>query len=390
MALDFALSDSQVELVERVRKYLDEHITPELRAECADNPEGGGPEWKAYIRQLGADGMLGVGWPEEYGGMGYGPVEQYLFFEEICRTGIPIPVVAVQTVAPAIMDIGTPEQKARYLPGILTGEVDFAIGYTEPEAGSDLASLRTRAERDGDEWVINGQKVFTSGAHMADYVWLAARTDPDAPKHKGISVFVVDLRAPGVTITPQHVMGGFRTNTTFYDNVRVPADALVGELNQGWSYITTQLNYERLALATVSQVERALETTIAWANENRRDGRLVAEEPWVRDALAGIAVEADVLKLMNLRTASMVAAGTVPYHDASLNKIFGTELHQRAFGTCLRVMGRTGGLTAGHGVPDGGIIPRWFMQDVLLTFGGGANEVHRNIVAMVGLGLPRG
>jgi len=316
-------------------------------------------------------------------------VEQYLFYEEICRTGIPIPVVAVQTVAPAIMRVGTDAQKERYLPGILKGEIDVAIAYSEPEAGSDLASLRTRAVRDGDEWVINGQKVFTSGAHMADYLWLAARTDPDAPKHKGISVFIVDVNTPGVSITPVTVMGGLQTNTTYYDDVRVPADALVGELNEGWSYITTQLNHERLALATASPVERTLTETIAWANTNRRDGRLVADEPWVRDALAGIAVDLDVLKLMNLRTASMLADGTVPYHDASMNKIFGTELHQRAFGTCLRVKGRHGGLVRGVGVDDGGVLARWFMQDVLLTFGGGANEVHRNIVAMVGLGMPR-
>lgn len=387
--MDFALTDAQNELVDRVRGYLESHITPELRAEVALSPEGGGPEWKAYIRQLGTDGMLGVGWPTEFGGMGYGPVEQYLFYEEICRTGIPIPVVAVQTVAPAIMREGSDAQKERYLPGILRGEIDVAIAYTEPEAGSDLASLRTSAVRDGDGWVVNGQKLFTSGAHMADYLWLAARTDPDAPKHKGISVFIVDINTPGITVSPVTVMGGLHTNTTYYDDVRIPADALVGELNEGWSYITTQLNYERLALATASPVERTLEETIAWANTNTRDGRLVAEEPWVRDALAGIAVELDVLKLMNLRTASMLADGTVPYHDASMNKIFGTELHQRAFGTCLRVKGRNGGLVRGVGVDDGGLLARWFMQDVLLTFGGGANEVHRNIVAMVGLGMPR-
>lgn len=387
--MDFALTDDQQALIDRVRGVLDANITPELRAEVADSPEGGGPEWKAYVRRLGAEGMLGVGWPTEYGGMGHGPVEQYLFYEEICRTGIPIPVVAVQTVAPALMRVGTDEQKARYLPGILQGDVDVAIAYSEPEAGSDLASLRTRAERDGDGWVINGQKVFTSGAHMADYLWLAARTDPDAPKHKGISVFIVPVDTPGVSITPVTVMGGLRTNTTYYDDVRVPADALVGELNEGWSYITTQLNYERLALATASPVERALEETVAWANTNHRDGRLVASEPWVRDALADVAVELDVLKLMNLRTASMLADGTVPYHDASMNKIFGTELHQRAFGTCLKVRGRNGGLVRGVGVDDGGLLARWFMQDVLLSFGGGANEVHRNIVAMVGLGMPR-
>jgi alkylation response protein AidB-like acyl-CoA dehydrogenase len=388
--VDFALTDEQTALVDRVRSYLAAHITPELSAEVGEAPEGGGPEWKAYIRQLGADGMLGVGWPTEYGGMGHGPVEQYLFFEEICRTGIPIPVVAVQTVAPAIMRVGTDAQKERYLPGILRGELDVAIAYSEPEAGSDLASLRTRAVRDGDEWVIDGQKVYTSGAHMADYLWLAARTDPDAPKHKGISVFIVDAKTPGITITPMTVMGGLRTNTTFYDQVRVPADALVGELNEGWSYITTQLNYERLALATASPVERTLEETIAWANEHTRDGRRVSSEPWVRDALAQIAVELDVLQLLNLQTASMLATGTVPYHEASMNKIFGTELHQRAFGTCLRVLGRHGGLVKGPGVHDGGLLSRWFMQDVLLTFGGGANEVHRNIVAMVGLGMPRG
>lgn len=387
--MDFALTDEQRELIEGAREYFRTHITPELEDEMNVDPEGGGPLWKEYIRQMGTDGMLGAGWPKEFGGKGYGPVEQYLLYEEIWRTAIPIPVIAVQTVAPAIMRVGTDAQKEKYLPGILRGEVDFAIGYTEPEAGSDLASLKSSARLDGDEWVINGQKVFTSGAHMADYVWLAARTDPDAPKHKGISVFIVPLDTPGITITPQEVMGGFRTNTTFYDDVRVPADALVGELNAGWDYITTQLNYERLALATASPVERTLAETIEWANTHRRDGRLVAEIPWVRDALAGIAVDLDVLKLMNLRTASMLAAGTIPYHDASMNKVFGTELHQRAFGTMLRVMGRSGGLMSGDDVPSRGLLARWFMQDVLLTFGGGANEVHRNIIAMVGLGLPR-
>lgn len=387
--MDFALTDEQEALIADARAYFAANITPELEDEMQGDPEGGGPLWKAYIKKMGTDGMLGAGWPKEYGGKGYGPVEQYLLYEEIWRTAIPIPVIAVQTVAPAIMRVGSDAQKEKYLPGILAGEVDFAIGYTEPDAGSDLASLKASAKLDGDEWVLNGQKVFTSGAHMADYVWFAARTDPDAPKHKGISVFIVPLDSPGITIAPQEVMGGFRTNTTFYDDVRVPADALVGELNAGWNYITTQLNYERLALATASPVERTLQETIEWANTHTRNGRRVSEEPWVRDALAQIAVDLDVLKLMNLRTASMLAAGTIPYHDASMNKVFGTELHQRAFGAMLRVMGRSGGLMTGDDVPSRGLLARWFMQDVLLTFGGGANEVHRNIIAMVGLGLPR-
>ncbi len=387
--MDFALTDEQNQLIADARAYFAANITPELEDEMQGDPEGGGPLWKAYIRKMGTDGMLGAGWPKEYGGKGYGPVEQYLLYEEIWRTAIPIPVIAVQTVAPAIMRVGSDAQKEKYLPGILAGEVDFAIGYTEPEAGSDLASLKATARLDGDEWVLNGQKVFTSGAHMADYVWFAARTDPDAPKHKGISVFIVPLDSPGISITPQWVMGGFRTNTTFYDDVRVPADALVGELNAGWNYITTQLNYERLALATASPVERTLHETIEWANTHERNGRPISQEPWVRDELAKIAVDLDVLKLMNIRTASMLAAGTIPYHDASMNKIFGTELHQRAFGAMLRVMGRSGGLMSGDDVPSRGLLARWFMQDVLLTFGGGANEVHRNIIAMVGLGLPR-
>ncbi len=387
--MDFALTPEQQDLITSTRAYLAEAITPELRAEMAEHTEGGGPHWKAYVRRLGADGMLGVGWPVEYGGKGLGPLEQYLFSEEIWRTGIPIPVVAVQTVAPAIMRVGTDAQKARFLPGILQGEIDFAIGYTEPAAGSDLASLTTSAVRDGEEWVVNGQKVFTSGAHMADYVWLAARTDPEAPKHKGISVFAVPVDTPGVTVTPTHVMGGLRTNTTFYDDVRVPADALVGELNRGWEYITTQLNFERLALATASPVERALAECVEWANTHERDGRPVAAEPWVRDTLAAVEVDLEVLRLLNLRTCWMLERGIVPFHEASLNKIFATELHQRAFGACLRVMGRAGGLV-GPGAPGGGNTANLFMRDVLLTFGGGANEVHRNIVAMIGLGMPKG
>ena len=230
------------------REYFATLLTPEVRAQLGRAGEGS-PRFRDLVRRLGADGWLGLGWPTEYGGQGRDAIDQFILFDEVQRAGAPFPFVTVNTVGPTLMAFGTAEQKQRYLPGILAGDINFAIGYTEPDAGTDLASLRTRAERDGDEWRINGNKVFTSGANQADYIWLACRTDPDAPKHKGISIVIVPTDTPGFKCTPIVTVGSVVTQASYYDDVRVPAENVVGDVNAGWRLITNQLNHERVGLA---------------------------------------------------------------------------------------------------------------------------------------------
>src|SRR3954453_8487089 len=258
------LTDEQRALQQELRDYFARMLTPEVRRELGG--EGDNPElFRELVRQIGRDGWLGLGWPNEYGGGGASAYEQLILFTEVQRAGAPFPFVTVNTVGPTIMAFGTQEQNDRYLPGILAGEDVGAIGYTEPNAGTDLASLRTRAVRDGDEWVIDGNKVFTSGANQADYIWLACRTDADAPKHKGISLLIVPTGAAGFSWSPIVTVGGVMTTATYYDDVRVPMANRVGQENEGWRMITTQLNHERVGLAALGGLGRRLyEEVIAW------------------------------------------------------------------------------------------------------------------------------
>src|SRR5437660_3171265 len=262
MFLDY--TTEQRELRQQLRQYFARLLPDDVRAELG-GPGEGGPLYRRLVRQLGADGWLGIGWPREHGGQGRPPTDQFIFFDEAQRAGAPVPFVTLNTVGPTLMKFGTEEQKARFLPGILAGEIHFAIGYTEPGAGTDLASLRTSAVRDGDEFVVNGQKVFTSGGHEADFVWLACRTDPAAPKHKGISILIVDTDQPGFKWTPINTVAGGFTSATYYEHVRVPVSMRVGEENGGWKMITTQLNFERVALGPSGRIFRSLDAVPAWA-----------------------------------------------------------------------------------------------------------------------------
>ncbi len=391
--MDFVLSPEQQQVEQDIYEYLEKLITPEVKAELAISHEGGGPDTHPHftkaIRQLGADGWLGIGWPKEYGGQGRNAIEQYIFFDAVWGYHcLPIPMLALNTVGPAIMRHGTDEQKNRFLPQILKGELNISIAYTEPDAGSDLASLRTKAEKDGDHYVINGNKIFTSMAHFCDYIWLAARTDPDAPKHKGISIFMIDINTPGITVDPLMTMGGLMSNFTYYDNVRVPKSCLIGEENKGWSYINSQLAHERLMLGAHSRQRRAIEETTAWAKEHHLDGKPVIEQPWVRDKLAELSVETEALRLFNFYVAWQLTQGVEPFADASMTKIFGTELMQKVNGAITRIMGEFGGLQQGCDLaPCGGRIQREFLSMRNVTFGGGANEILRDVIAMFGLGM---
>jgi alkylation response protein AidB-like acyl-CoA dehydrogenase len=367
-----------------LRRYLADLITDEVRAETA-GAEGGGPRYREVMRRLGADGWLGVGWPREYGGQARPPIEEFIFFDEIQRTDFPIPFLTLCAVGPTIMKHGTDEQKARFLPPILRGELHFAIGYTEPEAGTDLASLRTRAVRDGDDYVVDGQKVFTSQAEYADYIWLAARTDPAAPRHKGISLLLVDARAPGVSMTPIQTLAGTRTNATYFENVRVPAALRVGRENEGWRIITTQLNHERVALSAPGAATRSVEEVVAWARETG-----AIQTPWVQLALARAHALVEVLRLMAWRQAWRIGRGELAPAESSMVKVYGSEAFVEIHRLLLEVLGPAGLVRAGApGAVLRGRVELYYRAALVFTFGGGTNEVQRDIIATAGLGMPR-
>jgi alkylation response protein AidB-like acyl-CoA dehydrogenase len=378
------LTPRERELRAELRAYFARIVTREVLAEVAGT-EGGGPLYRAALEQMGADGWLGIGWPKEVGGQARPAMEQYVFFDEVQRAGFPIPFLTLCTVGPTLMKYGTEEQKAKLLPAILRGKCHFAIGYSEPGAGTDLASLKTRAVRDGDAYVVRGQKVFTSLAEYADYIWLAVRTDPDAPKHKGISILIVDTKAPGYSLSPIFTLGGNRTNATYYDDVRVPASMLVGRENEGWKLITTQLNHERVALMSPGPIARFVEETVAWARETG-----AIERPWVRENLARAAANVEVLKLLTWRQASNIELGKLDPAESSTVKVFGSESFIATYRLLLEVLGPEGLLKTGSpGAILHGRIEQFYRTSIVLTFGGGTNEVQRDIIAQVGLGMPR-
>jgi alkylation response protein AidB-like acyl-CoA dehydrogenase len=313
-----------------------------------------------------------------------------IFVEESHWAGVPLPLLTLNSVGPALMAAGTPEQKEQFLPGILEGRVHFSIGYTEPEAGTDLASLQTKAVRDGDEYVITGQKLYTSAIQYADYVWLAARTDPDAPRHKGLSVFIVPTDAPGFSWTPLPTMAGEFTSSTRYDGVRVPVANLVGQENQGWALITNQLNHERVALCPVSGILRSLADVRRWAGEEKgADGTRLLDREWVQVILARLEARAEFLKLLNWKVAWGADKGLSPA-DASATKVFGTEFALEAYRGLSEILGQAALLPQGSpGAVLRGRIEQQSRGQTIFTFGGGTNEIQRDIIAMIGLGMPR-
>jgi len=383
----------QQRLRKELRAYFEQMMTPEVRAELGATGEGS-PAFRRLVRRMGADGWLGIGWPVEYGGQGRPATDQFIFFDEVQRAEAPFPFVTVNTVGPTLMRFGTDEQKARYLPAILSGTLNFAIGYTEPEAGTDLASLRTRATRDGDEYVIDGAKVFTSGANQADHVWLACRTDPDAPKHKGISIILVPTDAPGFSWTPIVTVGNNVTTATYYDHVRVPVANLVGAENEGWRMITTQLNHERVGLAALGgRTEQLFEDVAAWARATPagpRTPQRMIDVPWVQLDLARCHARLEAMRLLNWKMAVAAAAEELAPSDSSAVKVYGTETHVEVYRLLLGVVGAAGYLREGSpGAALRGQLERAARAAQINTFGGGVNDVQRDIVAAAGLGMAR-
>ena len=383
------LTEAQRAFKAEVREYFSDLVSAEDRLEMMTDRHGSA--YHRTIKQMGSDGWMGVGWPTEYGGKGLGGIEQQIFANEAARADVHLPSVTLQTVGPTLQAFGTQKQKDLFLKDILAGDVHFAIGYSEPDAGTDLASLRTSARRDGDHYVVNGQKMWTTGGHAADYIWLAVRTDPEAPKHKGISVLIVDTKDPGYSWTPIVTSdGSHHVNATYYNDVRVPVDMLVGEENEGWRLITTQLNHERVMLGPAGRLEGLRDMVAAWAaGRTTVGGAPVLEVPWVREALARTTVAFRVNELLNWQVAGGGATGTEAVADASASKVFASDEVQ-SLGLALEE------IVTAYGDPADAetatllhFLDATTKRNLVLTFGGGVNEVQRELIAMFGLGLPK-
>ena len=387
--MDFGWEQEYRDFREEVRGLIRQHRTPELERQQMESREGRpGPLMEAFRKELDGLGWLRMCWPEEYGGQGKSPWYQFILIEELEYWGMPYNMLSVSSVAPAIMAFGSEDQKKKYLPGVWNGTVSFAIGYTEPNAGTDLASLETRAVRDGDDWVINGQKIFTSQAEVSTHIWLAARTDPDAPKHRGISMFIVPTDTPGITITPMWTMSGMRTNQTFYDNVRVPSDALIGEENRGWYTLTHALDHERVALAPTSGLGRNFDSLVEHLREQRPE---LLQDRAVRLRLAEMKLDLHTQRALAAKNGSIIAHGGTPTMEASMAKVWSSELRYRMHSLAMDLLGRYGGLTreSNEVAPMGGRLESSYRMSPILRFGGGTNEIQRSIIAQRGLGLPR-
>jgi 3-oxocholest-4-en-26-oyl-CoA dehydrogenase alpha subunit len=385
-----ALTPDQERLRAELREYFADLVTPEVRAglAAASGEFGDARVYKDVIRRLGADGWLGIGWPEEYGGQARSMVEQLIFTDAAAVAGVPIPYLTLNTVGPTIMRYGTDEQKDYFLPRILAGELHFSIGYSEPGSGTDLASLKTRAVLEGDEWVIHGQKMWTSLIQYADWIWLACRTDPDLPRHKGLSMILVPTDAEGFSYTPVHTVAGVGTSATYYEDVRVPASNLVGELNGGWSLMTNQLNHERVALTSAAPLSHSFGLVRAWAQETKNpDGQRVIDQEWVQVLLGRAHARIEMLTLLNWQLAAAID-DLSPAH-ASATKVYGSELATEVYRSLMEIVGPNALVAADSPAAVlAGRLERFHRSSLVMTFGGGTNEIQRDIIGYVGLGLP--
>ena len=387
-----ALTADQLRLRDELKGYFSELVTPERRAAlaAASGEFGDATAYKEVIRQLGTDGWLGMGWPREYGGQERSMVDELIFTNVAAVAGVPIPYLTLNTVGPTIMRYGTEEQKEYFLPKIVQGELHFSIGYSEPGSGTDLASLRTKAELDEstNEWVINGQKMWTSLIQYADWIWLACRTDPDLARHKGLSMILVPADAKGFSYTPVHTIAGVGTSATYYDDVRVPAENLIGERGGGWALITNQLNRERVALTSSAPLVHSIELVTDWARQTKgANGVRVIDQEWVQILLGRAQARTEALTLMGWKLAAEI--DTLSPADASAVKVYGSELAIEVYRSLKEIVGPGAGIAADSpGAVLAGRLERYFRSALVMTFGGGTNEIQRDIIGYVGLGMP--
>jgi 3-oxocholest-4-en-26-oyl-CoA dehydrogenase alpha subunit len=388
--MDFELDVGQCEWLTEVREFLRENVTPELRAELAEHdlefPDG---EVTRFRRKIGEKGWFGLNWPREYGGLGLGAMYQHLLMSEFEYWGVPGPDLTVTSVAPMIMRHGTEQNKTEWLPLIAKGEMICAVGYSESDAGTDLASLRTRATRDGEYWVINGSKIWNSGAQRATHEWLCVRTDPNGVRHRGISVIIVPIDSPGIQIRPLYAWSGYRTNEVHFDDVRVPVTNVVGEINSGWTYITGALDLERGALTNAGDLRRAVDELRELARCPRRDGSVPADDAALRRRLVQAEADVEVATLMGYEAASILDSHLIPTVEVSVEKVFTSELRQRIADLALDLLGPDGLLAhRSENAPLAGKFERLYRAAPLMRFGGGTNEVLRDVIGQRGHGMP--
>jgi alkylation response protein AidB-like acyl-CoA dehydrogenase len=387
--MNFGFTEEEQAFRKEVQEFVGQEMTEEIRSRWL-----GGlldtPARRDFVTKMAQRGWLTMGFPEEYGGSGDAmPLAQYILNEELHMAQAPIVGKNLGVVVNTLLHHGSEQLKQEFVPRILRNEIQWALAYTEPEAGSDLANMQMRAVLDGDEYVLNGQKRFITSAHFADYMWTGVRTDPDAPKHKGISLLIIDADAPGITVTPLWTIIGERTNDVFFDNVRVPKDRLVGEENHGWRYITTQLDFERVAISPTAHIERVFH----WLCDRLLTPPDATDDAWTRATLARMAADLNVLKVMDHKVAAMVANGEVPVYEASLLKVVSNEFRVTFFGEALQMLGSAGLVRRGA---DGALldsagdsIERQLRESPVNLFGGGSNDVQRDLIAIHGLGLSR-
>jgi alkylation response protein AidB-like acyl-CoA dehydrogenase len=385
------LTPEQYQLRMKIRDYFKTLMSPEIRVKLRGSE--GGTEYRRLVKQMGSDGWLAVGWPKAFGGQGYAATEQLVFFEEANIAGAPLPFVTISTVGPALMESGTDFHKKTFLPGIAAGEIFFAIGYSEPGAGSDLAVMKTSAQPVGspiDHFVVNGNKLWTSGAHDADYVWLAARTDQNLPRHKGVSILIVDTKAEGFSHTLIPTTAN-PTAATYYDDVKVPAEMLVGELNGGWKLITAQLNHERLGLGSWSdKVFGPYTRVFHWAKAPDENGQRAIDKPWVRTALAECYARLEAMRLINFRIANDLENNKMDVALASATKVYGAETNIDVLHKLMEIVGSVGLINSDSAAAIlYGELDYETRGAPMLTFGGGTNEIQRELIAQFGLGMPR-
>jgi alkylation response protein AidB-like acyl-CoA dehydrogenase len=399
--MDFRFSPAEEAFREEVRGWLKENLpenwTGDRFTRSARQADGAAEEgmnvYKEFAKRLATKGWVAPHWPEEYGGRGFSVIEQLVFNEEMADANAPIGYssIGVGWAGPTIIVYGTEEQKKKFLPAITSGEVMWCQGFSEPNAGSDLANIATRAERDGDDYVINGQKIWTSGAHYADWMILIARTDPEAPKHKGISYFLVDMKTPGLTTSPLiDMMDNHAFNEVFFDNMRVPRANLLGEENRGWYISTTTLDFERSSIGGAVEARKMVDDLADYCKETKYNGHRLIDETRVRVRLADAAIEAELGRLLSYRVATLQNRGNVPNYEASIAKLFNTDQKLRMARAGLEIMGLYGQLEhKDTRAPLQGRFERQYLWQTGLAVGGGTTEIQKNIIAMRGLGLPR-
>jgi len=391
--MDFELSVEERAFEAEVERFLEENrspdvmdVHPEQLSQTVDTPAK-----RAFMRKLAARGWLGMSWPKQYGGQERPGIYDHILTEALSRFGAPQPGKGVGIVGKTLIRHGNETLKQYFLPRIIRGEIEFAIGYSEPQAGSDAANMQLRAVRDGAGWRLDGQKIWTTSAHFADWYWLGARTDPSAPKHRGISLFLIRMDDPGLTVRPTWTIGDERTNEVFFDGVRVSDDFVVGEVNRGWTYICEALDLERFAMMPIGPLEMKLEALCGWVRSARRDGEALRDEPLVRARIARLAAQLEVARGLQRRVVSEAVKGRVPTVESSKYKLYMNELGKRVADTALDLMGAAGQLKPGEtGAPLGGRFERSYRYTVVDTIGGGTSEIQKNIIARRGLGLPQG